>query len=79
MRPSLPEALDALAREHVTAIRVVPVFFGHGGHLKEDLPRLVQAARAKHASLRIEIDAAIGDQPQVIEAIAKVIAREEKK
>jgi sirohydrochlorin cobaltochelatase len=78
MQPSLPEALDALAAEKISAVRVVPVFFGSGGHVKQDLPRLVENARAKH-SMKIEIEAPIGDQAQVIEAIAGAIAFSSKK
>jgi sirohydrochlorin cobaltochelatase len=73
MKPSLGEAIDGLA-ERVTAVRVIPVFLGPGGHVKEDLPRLVQSARARHASLSIEVEPAIGDQSAVIDAIARVIA-----
>ena len=73
MRPSLDEAIDGLAGK-VTAIRVIPVFLGPGGHVKEDLPRLVKAARARHRSISMEIDPAIGDQAAVVEAIAKAIA-----
>ena len=73
MRPALPEALDALAQEGMTAIRVVPVFFGAGGHVKEDLPRLVQEALARHPQLRVAIDAPIGEQEAVLRAIAAAI------
>jgi sirohydrochlorin cobaltochelatase len=74
MKPTLAEAIDALAGQ-ASAIRVIPVFLGTGGHVKDDLPRLVQAARTRHPSLDIRIDPTIGDQASVIEAIAAVIAR----
>ena len=73
MRPALPEALDALAQEGAIAIRVVPVFFGAGGHVKEDLPRLVQETLARHPQLRVRIDAPIGEQEGVLAAIAGAI------
>jgi len=50
----------------------VPVFLGAGGHVKDDLPELV--ARA-HTRVPIRIEAPIGEQPSVIEAIAATIAR----
>ncbi|HET7197452.1 MAG TPA: CbiX/SirB N-terminal domain-containing protein [Burkholderiales bacterium] len=74
MRPALPEALDALAHEGASAIRVVPVFLGAGGHVKQDLPRLVQEARERHPRLRVEIDAPIGEQDAVLAAIAAAIS-----
>jgi sirohydrochlorin cobaltochelatase len=73
MQPSLEQAIGALARE-VGEIRVVPVFFGAGGHVKEDLPRLVARARERHPGVAIELDAPIGEQAAVIEAIAAAIA-----
>ena len=74
MRPTLPEALDALAQEGATAIRVVPVFLGAGGHVKEDLPRLVQNTLARHPGLTVRIDTPIGEQDAVLQAIAAAIA-----
>ena len=72
MRPSLEEALAELAATGAEAARIVPLFFGLGGHLKQDLPRLAAAAKAR---LAITIDPPIGEQPAVIEAIAEAIAR----
>jgi sirohydrochlorin cobaltochelatase len=73
MRPSLEEAIAALASD-VDRIRVVPVFLGHGGHVKEDLPQLLEAARKRHPEVHFSLDAPIGEQPAVIEAIAVAIA-----
>lgn len=71
MQPSLAEALAELSRE-VDAIRVVPVFLGYGGHIKEDLPRLVAAADVK---VKVSIDPPVGEQRPVIEAIAASVGR----
>jgi sirohydrochlorin cobaltochelatase len=46
MSPSLPEALADLKSSRVTNVQIVPLFFGLGGHLKEDLPRLAADRRA---------------------------------
>jgi sirohydrochlorin cobaltochelatase len=74
MPPTLEEAVAALARDGVDAIRVVPVFLGQGGHVKEDLPKLVASAQKKHG-VTVRLDPAIGEQASVIEAIAAAIAR----
>ena len=71
MKPSLGAALDELAASGVASVRVVPLFFGLGGHLRQDLPRLVAGAREK---LDVVIDAPIGEQASVIRAIAAAIA-----
>ena len=75
MTPTLDEAIASLAHDGVTAIRVVPLFLGAGGHVKEDLPRLVSAARAAHPGLRLTLEDPIGERPDVVVAIADAIAR----
>jgi sirohydrochlorin cobaltochelatase len=75
MQPSLNDAIATLAREGASSIRVVPVFLGVGGHTRHDLPKLVEAARERHAGVQIQLDAPIGEQASVIEAIAAAIAK----
>jgi sirohydrochlorin cobaltochelatase len=74
MRPALDEAVSALAAAGAKSVRVVPVFLGAGGHVKEDLPRLVAAARRAHPDLKIVLEKPIGEQGEVLAAIAAVIA-----
>ena len=70
--PSLEEVVSALVAKGAGTIRVVPVFLGHGAHVKEDLPRL--AAASARADVKIHVDKPIGEQPEIIEAIAAIIA-----
>jgi sirohydrochlorin cobaltochelatase len=70
--PSLAEVVAALAAKGCGTIRVVPVFLGEGGHVKEDLPRLVSAAAT--SGVKLYLDKSIGEQPEVVEAIASAIA-----
>ena len=75
MQPSLPDCAAALYADGVRSLRVVPVFFGAGGHLKEDLPKLAAALKERFKDLQITLDPPIGEQPEVIAAIARAIAR----
>src|SRR5437660_1322580 len=75
MRPPLDEAISALVKQGATSIRVVPVFLGQGGHVKEDLPRLVERARKGHPKIAITLEPPIGEQSAVIDAIAAAITR----
>ena len=75
MQPSLQECAASLYAEGLRKLRVVPVFLGVGGHLKNDLPRLVETIRGSYRDLEIAVDPPIGEQPEVISAIAKLIAR----
>ena len=74
MQPSLPACAASLHGEGVRSVRVVPVFLGSGGHLKEDLPRLVATIRGNYPDLEIAVEPPIGEQAQVIAAIARAIA-----
>jgi sirohydrochlorin cobaltochelatase len=69
--PSIDEALAALVAKGAGAIRVVPLFLGAGGHVKEDIPRLVAAAKP---AVPVTVDAPIGEQALLIDAIAEGIA-----
>jgi sirohydrochlorin cobaltochelatase len=73
MTPTLPEALAELNSISVSRVQVVPLFFGIGGHLKEDLPRLVAEAPP---TMQISVTPPIGEQQSVIDAIAGAIARD---
>jgi len=70
--PSLEEAVTALAAKGALSIRVVPLFLGTGGHVKEDLPKLV--AQAKRPNIQLALDKPIGEQHEVIEAISAAIS-----
>jgi sirohydrochlorin cobaltochelatase len=72
--PSLDEAVAALAAKGALSIRVVPVFLGQGGHIKDDLPKLLSRVGAEHPNQTLILEKIIGEQPQVIEAIANAIA-----
>jgi sirohydrochlorin cobaltochelatase len=75
MRPTLDEALASLVARKATRISVVPVFLGQGGHLKNDLPKLVADVREAYRGVEIAREPSLGEQPAVIEAIAEAIAR----
>ena len=70
MRPGLAEACAALANEGATRIVVVPLFLGTGGHLRHDLPALLQAAAAK-AGVAVTAADAVGEDDCVLRAMAE--------
>jgi sirohydrochlorin cobaltochelatase len=74
MQPALPDCVASLYGEGVRELRVVPVFFGSGGHLKTDLPKLVEELGTRYRDLRIAVEPPIGEQPAVISAIARAIS-----
>jgi sirohydrochlorin cobaltochelatase len=70
MAPSLEEAVARLVGEGATAIDVVPLFLGTGGHVRHDLPPLVESLRAAHPGTTIRLHAAIGEHAAVSAAMA---------
>jgi sirohydrochlorin cobaltochelatase len=70
MRPSLADAMAGLAAGGFVRATVVPLFLAQGGHLKEDLPRLLDDIRGHYPSLQIDLTQAIGDSEDLTNAIA---------
>ena len=70
MQPDLPTAIAQLAAAGTQRIAVVPLFLGTGGHLRKDMPPLVEAARGAHPGVSISLHAAIGEHPEVVAAMA---------
>jgi sirohydrochlorin cobaltochelatase len=75
MTPTLADAVTSLVASGVKRIRVVPVFLGVGGHIKEDLPKLADAARARHPGVEIVLERTIGEREEITDAIAAVISK----
>ncbi len=76
MQPTLDEAIDSLAAQGALAVTVFPLFMAQGGHLRHDLPRILEAIRRSHPHMPIALEAAIGDVPEVLAAIAAwILAR----
>ena len=75
MQPSLDEAVSSLANLGVTQITVVPVFFGQGGHLRNDFPVLLNACREKFPQISLSATPAVGEDLAVLQAIVDFGAR----
>ena len=70
LEPDLATALRDLASQGVRDVRIVPLFFGRGGHLREDFPVVLAGARAGVPDMRVEVTAAAGEDDDVQEALA---------
>jgi sirohydrochlorin cobaltochelatase len=75
MQPSLEEAVSALAAKGATQVVVVPVFFGQGGHLRNDFPVLLQSCQEKFPNVALSATLAVGEDPAVLQAIIDFGAR----
>jgi sirohydrochlorin cobaltochelatase len=69
MQPSLEDAVGVLVDSGATAIVVVPVFFGQGGHLRNDFPQLLADCREKFPQITLSATPAVGEDLAVLQAI----------
>lgn len=69
MPPDLPVAVQRLVDGGCATILVVPLFLGAAGHTQRHLPPLVERLRLKHPGVNLQLVRAIGDNPQVQQAI----------
>jgi sirohydrochlorin cobaltochelatase len=71
MEPSLPDAISALVNEGHRSITIAPIFMAQGGHLKNDLPKILNAIRAEHKETHIRLLPPIGEVEPVLNAISE--------
>jgi len=75
MTPTLEDAVAQAAVQGAKRVVLVPLFMAQGGHLKQDLPRMVGKIRDRHPQLEVTVAPAIGDAPQILQAITDWAAR----
>jgi sirohydrochlorin cobaltochelatase len=75
MQPNLDVAVDRLAADGARRIMLVPLFMARGGHLKQDLARLLAEIGQKHPRLELKVTPAIGESPEILQAISDWVLR----
>ncbi len=70
MKPTLPEAAAGLVGRGCTRLHVLPMFLGGGGHVRKDLPQLLQAVQSTHPGLQLMLHPAVGEIDSVVSAMA---------
>ena len=70
MEPALADAVAGLVRTGHRKITVAPLFMAQGGHLKQDLPKILGAIRAEHRGVTITLLPAIGEVDAILDSIA---------
>ncbi len=70
MTPKLADAVEVVAAKGVAAITIFPLFMAPGGHIRNDLPRIVEDLRKLHPGVPIAVQTAVGEVPEILEAIA---------
>ena len=70
MSPGLVEAGAQLVSEGCRRVEVMPLFLGAGGHVRKDLPVLMDALRAAHPGVHFGLHPAVGEVESVVDAMA---------
>ncbi len=70
MSPTLVEAGTELCAAGCRHIGVLPMFLGTGGHLRKDLPPMIEQLRRAHPEVRWSLHTAIGEIDAVAQAMA---------
>ena len=74
MAPTLAQAGAQLVDAGCRQIAVLPMFLGAGGHVRKDLPLLMDAMRVAHPNTAFTLHAAIGEIDSVVVAMADAAA-----
>ena len=72
MAPDLRTAALELALEGCTQVHVLPLFLGAGGHVRKDLPPLLDELRLRHAGVDFTLHPAVGEAPALIATMADI-------
>jgi sirohydrochlorin ferrochelatase len=67
--PTLGQAVDEAAGRGATRVIVMPYFLTTGLHLRRDLPRLVEEARARFPQVEVVVTGSLEGHPRMAEAI----------
>ena len=70
MAPDLIEAGRRLAVAGCGSVAVMPLFLGMGGHVRNQVPALVEQLAAAHGAVRWSLQPTIGESDAVIATIA---------
>ncbi len=73
MEPDLYACVADMAGQGVRDITIVPMFLGQGRHAREDLPKLMAALQAQYPHLQFDLQPAIGEDPRVVDSLARLI------
>jgi len=71
MTPTLSECVATLVGQGARRIIVLPMFIAQGGHLKKDVPELLQVLRSTHENVEFSLASAVGEQEIVVQAMAE--------
>lgn len=76
MQPTLADAISRLDEQGMQEITLIPMFLARGGHLKQDLPKLIGHIQAHHPKLSLHLSPAIGEVDIILRQLSDWICSE---
>jgi sirohydrochlorin cobaltochelatase len=70
LQPSLEDSVAQLVVQGADKIVILPMFIARGGHLKREVPAMIEGLRSTHKNVQFSLEAAIGEHETVVQAIA---------
>ena len=58
--PNIPDTIDAMYKNGIRDLIVVPYFLFRGIHIKEDIPGILKEVKVKYVDLKISLAEPIG-------------------
>ena len=70
LTPSLQDCAASLVSEGFGRIIIVPMFIAQGGHLKNDLPLILNELRERDPQIVFELAGPVGEAESIVQAMA---------
>jgi len=70
MAPNLPDCAAQLVAQGARKIVILPMFIARGGHLKREVPEMLEVLRATYPQVEFSLGGAIGEHETVVQAMA---------
>jgi sirohydrochlorin cobaltochelatase len=75
-QPTLEQAIESLCARGARHIAVVPLFLAAGGHLKRDLPRMLEDIMRGYPGVSMQSTTPLGEVESILDSIADWIVRD---
>jgi sirohydrochlorin cobaltochelatase len=73
--PTFEDAVHAIRQAKGSRVLVVPVFLSGGGHVAQDIPKVVGPVAQKNPDLKFVTSGALGEEPEVAQGMAHAVVR----
>jgi sirohydrochlorin cobaltochelatase len=70
--PTLADAARELAATGVASVSITPMFLGSGKHVRDDVPKLLQALAQEHPAVEFDLRPPVGDDARVLDLLAQM-------